>query len=72
MADTDASGRIIDADIVFWDAAFRMDPMMAPSRRGQLRIKNYRTGFTWRLMQRCPFIVSGLCRAGFRGGWLGS
>jgi len=21
-------------------------------------------------MQRCPFIVSGLRRAGFRGGWL--
>ena len=36
-----------------------------------MMIENYRTGFIWRLMQRCPFIVSGLRRAGFRGGWLG-
>jgi hypothetical protein len=36
-----------------------------------MMIENYRTGFTWRLMQRCPYIVSGLRRAGFRGGWLG-
>jgi hypothetical protein len=35
-----------------------------------MMIENYRTGFIWRLMQRCPFIVSGLRRAGFRGGWL--
>jgi len=35
-----------------------------------MMIENYRTGFIWRLMQRCPFIVSGLQRAGFRGGWL--
>jgi len=35
-----------------------------------MMIENYRTEFTWRLMQRCPFIVDGLRRAGFRGGWL--
>jgi hypothetical protein len=35
-----------------------------------MMIENYRTGFIWRLMQRCQFIVSGLRRAGFRGGWL--
>jgi len=33
-------------------------------------IENYRTGFLWRLMRRCPYIVDGLRRAGFRGGWL--
>lgn len=37
-----------------------------------MMIENYRTGFIWRLMQRCPFTVSGLRRAGFRGGWLES
>ncbi|MGH9727543.1 MAG: glucoamylase family protein [Candidatus Acidiferrales bacterium] len=35
-------------------------------------IENYRTGFLWRLMQRCPHIVRGLRRAGFRNGWLES
>ena len=36
-----------------------------------MMIENYRTEFVWRLMRRCPFIVTGLQRAGFRGGWLG-
>jgi hypothetical protein len=35
-----------------------------------LMIENYRSGFTWRLMQSCPYIVTGLRRAGFAGGWL--
>ncbi len=35
-----------------------------------MMFENYRTGFIWRLMQRCPFIATGLRRAGFRGGWL--
>lgn len=35
-----------------------------------LMIENYRSGFLWRLMQRCPYLVTGLRRAGFAGGWL--
>jgi hypothetical protein len=35
-----------------------------------LMIENYRTGLIWRLMRTCPYIVTGLERAGFRGGWL--
>jgi hypothetical protein len=35
-----------------------------------MMIENYRSGFIWKLMQSCPFIVRGLRRAGFRGGWL--
>jgi hypothetical protein len=35
-----------------------------------LMIENYRTGFLWELMKRCPYVVTGLRRAGFRGGWL--
>jgi hypothetical protein len=34
-------------------------------------IENYRTGFLWRLMRKCPYIVEGLRRAGFGGGWIG-
>jgi hypothetical protein len=36
-----------------------------------MMIENYRTGLIWRLMRRCPYIVDGLRRAGFQGGWLG-
>ena len=33
-------------------------------------IENYRSGFLWGLMKGCPFIVAGLQRARFSGGWL--
>ena len=33
-------------------------------------LENYRTGFVWRVMRGNPHIVTGLCRAGFTGGWL--
>jgi hypothetical protein len=29
------------------------------------------TGLLWRLTRQCPYLVSGLRRAGFSGGWLG-
>jgi hypothetical protein len=35
-----------------------------------LMIENYRSGLLWRLMRNCPYIVNGLRRAGFTGGWL--
>lgn len=35
-----------------------------------LMIENYRSDLIWRLMRSCPYIVSGLRRAGFTGGWL--
>ena len=35
-----------------------------------LMIENYRTGLIWDITRRCPYIVDGLRRAGFRGGWL--
>ncbi len=35
-----------------------------------LMVENYRTGLVWRLMRGNPYIVSGLCRAGFTNGWL--
>jgi hypothetical protein len=33
-------------------------------------IENFRSGMLWRLTQRCPYLVRGLRRAGFTGGWL--
>ncbi|HNE30472.1 MAG TPA: glucoamylase family protein, partial [Saprospiraceae bacterium] len=35
-----------------------------------LMIENYRSGFIWNLMKKNPYIVAGLQRAGFSGGWL--
>ena len=36
-----------------------------------IMIENHRSGFLWSLMQQCPYLVTGLQRAGFTGGWLG-
>lgn len=36
-----------------------------------LMIENFRTGATWERTKRSPWIVRGLRRAGFDGGWLG-
>jgi len=33
-------------------------------------IANYRSDLVWKYMRRSPYIVRGLRRAGFRGGWL--
>ncbi|MBC7469270.1 MAG: hypothetical protein H7322_08090 [Ramlibacter sp.] len=35
-----------------------------------LMIENYRTQFLWKVMKRCPYLVTGLRRAGFADGWL--
>ena len=35
-----------------------------------LMIENYRSGFLWTLMRQCPYLVTGLRRAGFANGWL--
>lgn len=35
-----------------------------------MMIENFRTGLLWKLMRRCPYLVEGLRRANFRGGWL--
>ncbi len=35
-----------------------------------MMIENYQSGLIWKTMKQCPYIVNGLRRAGFRGGWL--
>src|SRR3954447_1035843 len=35
-----------------------------------LMVENHRTGLLWDLMRRCPYVATGLRRAGFTGGWL--
>jgi hypothetical protein len=35
-----------------------------------LAIENFRSGLLWNLSRKSPYFRSGLCRAGFKGGWL--
>ena len=35
-----------------------------------LMIENHASGLVWNAMRTCPYLVAGLRRAGFRGGWL--
>ena len=35
-----------------------------------MMIENYRSRFLWELMRGCPYITTGLRRAGFTGGWI--
>lgn len=35
-----------------------------------LMVENFRSGLVWRLLRRCAYVVDGLRRAGFAGGWL--
>jgi hypothetical protein len=35
-----------------------------------IMIENHHSGFLWELMKKCPFVVEGLRKAGFTGGWL--
>ncbi len=37
-----------------------------------LMVENHRSGMVWELMRGCRYLVDGLCRAGFEGGWLNS
>jgi hypothetical protein len=46
-----------------WHFGVNQGPMV-------LMIENYRTDLIWRLMKKNPYVVGGLRRAGFTGGWL--
>jgi len=35
-----------------------------------LMIENYKSGLIWDIIKKCPYIINGLRRAGFSGGWL--
>lgn len=35
-----------------------------------MMVENYRSGMPWQLLRRCKYLVAGLHRAGFAGGWL--
>lgn len=35
-----------------------------------IQIENYRSGLIWKVMKKNPYIIAGLKKAGFKGGWL--
>jgi hypothetical protein len=35
-----------------------------------LMLENHRSDFVWKLTRKNPYLVKGLCRAGFTGGWI--
>ena len=55
------------ADAPGWVSPWHFDLRDGPI---VLMIENYRSGLLWRLMRQCPYLVRGLRRAGFSGGWL--
>jgi hypothetical protein len=48
-----------------WHYGINLGPIL-------LMTENYRTGFLWSLMRSCQYIINGLQRAGFTGGYLPS
>jgi hypothetical protein len=52
----------------FWVSRFHFGIDQGPI---VLMVENYRTGLIWNLLRQCPYLVVGLRRAGFFGGWLG-
>ncbi len=46
-----------------WHIGLNLGPVV-------LMIENYRSGMVWELMRDCMYLVDGLRRAGFEGGWL--
>jgi hypothetical protein len=59
--------RVDDSPTGWWVSEYQYGIDQGPV---VLMIENYRTGLIWNLMRRCPYLVTGLRRAGFTGGWL--
>jgi hypothetical protein len=60
----------------FADTSNPLQPWVSPFHCGLnqgpivLMIENYRSGLIWQVMRECPYLVAGLGRGGFAGGWL--
>jgi hypothetical protein len=50
-----------------WTSAYHYGLNLGPI---VLMIENHRSELPWRLMRQCPYLVTGLRRAGFTKGWL--
>jgi len=52
-----------DSWISQWQFGLNQGPVI-------LMIENYTSGLIWDIIKRCPYIITGLRRGGFSGGWL--
>ena len=59
--------RVDDSPTGWWVTPYQFGIDQGPV---VLAVENYRTGLIWDVMRRCPYVVAGLRRAGFTGGWL--
>jgi hypothetical protein len=59
--------RVDDSPTGWWVTPYQFGIDQGPV---VLAVENYRTGLIWDIMRRCPYVVTGLRRAGFTGGWL--
>jgi hypothetical protein len=67
---TAADARLKHGQVVAGSGWFDTDYLGIDQGPILLMIENHRSGLIWELMKSSPYIVRGLCRAGFRGGWL--
>lgn len=61
--ETDSDPRSDVGWISAWHLGINQGPII-------IMTENYRTSLIWQLMRACPYLVRGLQRAGFTGGWL--
>jgi len=59
--------KVTDSETGWWVTPYHFGIDQGPVA---LMIENYRTGLIWEITRRASYIVAGLRRAGFRGGWL--
>jgi hypothetical protein len=59
--------RVDDSPTGWWVAPYQVGIDQGPV---VLMLENYRTGLIWDITRCCPYVVAGLRRAGFTGGWL--
>ena len=52
---------------LYWTSPYHFGINLGPV---VLMCENYRSGLVWRLTRACPYVVTGLQRAGFTNGWL--
>jgi hypothetical protein len=67
---TAADARLKHGQVVAGSGWFDTDYLGIDQGPILLMIENHRSGLVWELMKSSPYVVRGLCRAGFRGGWL--
>jgi hypothetical protein len=56
-----------DPSIPSWTSEFHLGINLRPI---VMTIENHITGLPWGLTRQCPYVVSGVRRAGFKNGWL--